>query len=340
MTEKIINNETFGMSVEKSICSIYSLENEINEKRTNNKIIEEVKGLIKKHMEKKRIKPIEYIGGSGNQYDFLLENGKNLQVKSNYNDSDKVCPPKIGQCTKRTFILNVAKKIDGKIELKDEKEIKEFIFENIKEIMKIYIDAYYTSDYILYVKKPKKKPYYITTYEKINIEKKKLDECEYVFTKKPDNWNESSTVKIKTKNKEYSIGEFQIHNHRDNVKFRFNRNNFHNLIDEIYPDSNTNFNANPNTNTEPKSNSNAEPKLNSNIDDEINLTELKKMIYDDKPDKNEAIVDKKEGEMTVESLLNEIEKSELKKSKKSIVIKQDKTKNKIMQNEITQNKTR
>ena len=40
-------------------------------------------------------------------------------------------------------------------------------------------------------------------------------------------------MKIKYNNINYSIGEYQIHSNRDGVKFRFNRNNFHNLMEKI-----------------------------------------------------------------------------------------------------------
>ena len=63
-----------------------------------------------------------------------------------------------------------------------------------------------------------------------------MEKCEISFTKNPTDWNESSTLRIIYKYKKYSIGEFQIHNNRDGVKFRFNRHNFHNLIENIYID--------------------------------------------------------------------------------------------------------
>jgi len=40
-------------------------------------------------------------------------------------------------------------------------------------------------------------------------------------------------MKLTYNNILYSIGEFQIHNNRDGVKFRFNRNNFHTLIEVL-----------------------------------------------------------------------------------------------------------
>ena len=224
------NNETFGMSVEKAMCELYDLDNNIDVKRTNKDIMDEIKPIITNFFNEQNIKLTEYIGNDGNKDDFLLSSGHFMQVKTNINNSDKVCPPEIGQCTKRTFLNRMAKKINENIEFKTDLEIKNFIFNNPKKLLKQYIDAYYTSDEILYIKKQKNKKYFITLYKKINFNEEMLDECVFSFTKTPEKWNESSTMKLTFNNKTYSIGEFQIHNHRDGVKFRFNRNNFHTLI--------------------------------------------------------------------------------------------------------------
>jgi hypothetical protein len=230
---KTKNNETFGMSVEKSLCEIYVLENDINEKRVDRIIIDEIKIKLKKYLDTLKLELNEYIGGNGNQDDFMLKDGRTLQVKTNFNNSDKVFPPKIGQCTKRTFLNNIAKKINKYIEFEDVKEIKKFIITNNKEIFKLYIEAYYTSDLILYVKKTKNNKYFITIYDKINFDSNILKDCEITFTKNVETWNESSTMKIKYENVNYSVGEFKIHSNIDGVKFRFNRNNFHNLMEKI-----------------------------------------------------------------------------------------------------------
>ena len=227
------NNETFGMSIEKSLCEIYKLNNNIDEKRIDRIIINEIKDKLKNYLDKFNIKISEYIGWNSNHIDFMLEDGRTLQVKTNFNDSNKICPPKIGQCTKRTFLNNIAKKIIKNTELNDNKEIKKFIIENNKKILKTYIEAYYISDLILYIKKPKNNQYFITLYDKINFDFSAIKNSEITFTKNLETWNESTTMKIKFDNINYSLGEYQIHNHRDSIKFRFNRNNFHNLIENI-----------------------------------------------------------------------------------------------------------
>jgi hypothetical protein len=96
----------------------------------------------------------------------------------------------------------------------------------------MYINAYYRSDYILYIKKQQNKQYFITIYNKLNFNKELLNDC--IFTKKPEVWNESSTMKITFNSIVFSIGEFQIHNNRNGVKFRFNNKNFHTLIKLLY----------------------------------------------------------------------------------------------------------
>lgn len=144
-------------------------------------------------MDTSKLELSEYIGGGGYQDDFMLKDGRTLQVKTNFNNSDKVClserqkilknflgrPPKIGQFTKRTFLNNVAKKINKDVELNDVSEIKKFIISNDKEILKLYIEAYYTSDLILYVKKPKNNKYFITIYDKINFDSNILHLCTF-----------------------------------------------------------------------------------------------------------------------------------------------------------------
>ena len=239
------NNETFGMSVEKAICEIFNLESDdINDNRVDRQTINEIKDELQNYMNLKKMTATKYIGARNNQDDFIInvenENSlasdiKLLQVKTNFNNSDKVCPPKIGQCTKRTFKLNVVNKINNTIELNCSNDIKKFILENCKELIKLYVDAYYTSDVILHIQK-KKNVYNFSTYNKLKQNEKLFDNCNFEFTRNIDNWNESNTVKIIYKNIKYSIGEFQIHGNRDNVKFRFNRTNFHKLIDLLIID--------------------------------------------------------------------------------------------------------
>lgn len=235
------NNETFGMTVEKTLCDIFNLDNDINLSRINKNTKNELYELLRTFLEDKKIDLTKYIGKGGYKDDFLFGEDKTLQVKTNINASCKVCPPQIGQCTRETFINNVAKKINSKdeIELDTDLKIKTFIINNIKQILCLYINAYYTSDCILYIKKNNKKTtkYVIEIYEKKIFSENSLnnlfDRCKFTFTRNIDTWNESSSVSIMVDDKKYAIGEFQIHHRRNNVKFRFNMNNFHIFINKI-----------------------------------------------------------------------------------------------------------
>jgi len=228
------NNETFGITIEKLICEIFNLKNNISNLRCNQEIKDEFRLILEEELKKNNIIITEYVGENGNENDFMIEN-ETLQVKTNYNNSLKVCPSKIGQSTKRTFIINIAKKIKKDVELKDDIEIKEFIINNIKEILMMYIDAYFTSDYLLYIRNDKKNRKEIKIYRKEDkiVNEKNYEKCKFRFTKDIKNWNESTTLKVEFEEKIYSLGEFQIHNHRNNVKFRFNNTNLHNFLNEI-----------------------------------------------------------------------------------------------------------
>ena len=48
----------------------------------------------------------------------------------------------------------------------------------------------------------------------------------FTFTKDLKNWNESTTIKYNN----ISIGEFQIHNNRNNIKFRYILENLYDFI--------------------------------------------------------------------------------------------------------------
>ena len=48
----------------------------------------------------------------------------------------------------------------------------------------------------------------------------------FSFSKTETNWNESCTVKYNG----ISLGEYQVHNHRNNYKFRFNFENLCSIL--------------------------------------------------------------------------------------------------------------
>ena len=64
---------------------------------------------------------------------------------------------------------------------------------------------------------------------KFNEVKQKIDSDNFIFTKNLDTWNESATMKVEYKIEDkktiLSLGEYQIHNNRNCIKFRFDLKN-------------------------------------------------------------------------------------------------------------------
>ncbi len=250
------NNETLGMSIEKAICQIYKLENNIRSSRTNKKIIEKAIPHLTKLLKKEKI--TKYTGEKGNKVDFQSES-KTYSVKTNKKRCEKVCPQIIGQTTKNKFMqlqlelfdklltnnkhdINIYKKIGEYnkylvelnkkrkdniknkiyVDYTDEK-IKNFIMIFTKELLMEYYENLFCCTKLIYVKYDNEnfKSQIIKKGKKFNIKNKTIK-----FSRNINNWNESNTVYID----DISIGEFQIHKKRNCIKFRFNLNK---LLDYI-----------------------------------------------------------------------------------------------------------
>ena len=134
-----------------------------------------------------------------------LKNGKN----------GKVCPQIIGQPSKKKFCEYFNKYLNIDVNYNTE-EIKNFIIVNIDTLLYHYTIKTFISP-IIYYNETRDILYYIKLNEKIIWNK---DDIKFTRNK---NWNESSSIKINN----ITIGEFQIHNNRDNIKFRWN---FENLL--------------------------------------------------------------------------------------------------------------
>ena len=230
----VVNNETFGMSAEIAICKVYKCENMPDENRGDKDMIDKLIKVITENKEKFGFKKLEYTGEKGCTVDFKdTELNKTISIKTNLKNSDRICPQEIGQCTKQKFkeklylkILNV----DDPYNEIDDKKIKEFILTHPKTLLPLYFDKLFCCDILIHIK-PFKDTYEIKIIKKENLKISKLKEIfkneVFEFSKdKVENWYESSTLYIKQE-KRLSIGEFQIHEHRNCIKFRFN---FKNLL--------------------------------------------------------------------------------------------------------------
>jgi len=105
---------------------------------------------------------------------------------------------------------------------------KEISIERINEVMPHYWNKLFECDHLIYfyniIDNSNKVK---NNYEYLYMQPPKVPKWKkknFRFTKNLENWNESCTVKYysSTLEKYISLGEFQAHNNRDCLKFRFN----------------------------------------------------------------------------------------------------------------------
>lgn len=225
-------NETLGISTEAAICEIFSLKKPDSFfARESKKYIEILKPTLNDAF--KNMPPaIDHSGSNkgerGGQskcsYDFLLEGNFTLSVKSN--KGKMVCPPEVGQPGAETCLMYFSEFFpDGTTEV-TKTNFKEMVFEHIDELIPIYIEHLFDSDWLLWVYEVK------DGYEHKEISKTQIMDYNwkkenFTFTRPSvEEWNESNTVKYNG----ISIGEFQVHNNRNCFKFRFNMKNLLEMI--------------------------------------------------------------------------------------------------------------
>ena len=219
------NTETFGMTAEKTICDMFGL------KYPNHLLARSSVSLQKKLMPIVANafailpKPIRHTGSErgerGEQskcsYDFELEGGKTLSLKTN--TGKMVCPPEVGQpgpitCHHYFGQFTNVEDIDGP-------SFKTMVFEHIHEMIPIYLNHLFDSDYLLWIQE-KKGHYTFKVLEAKLTQGKTWKKEQFSFTKSTlEEWNESNTLKYAN----VSIGEFQVHRSRNCFKFRFNLEN-------------------------------------------------------------------------------------------------------------------
>lgn len=230
--EEKTNTETIGITAEKVICEKFNLKYpESFNRRYSKKIACELKPIIDevfKHLPE-AIKHTgsdsgERLGASKCPYDFILKGNKTLSLKTN--TGSMVCPPEVGQPNDKTFYLYFKDLI--KEDHVDETIFKELVLTKVSDMMPIYVEHLFDSDFLLRLYKKKNKWEY-QIHEKFFGSSMLWNCSEFTFTKnKIDLWNESNTVKYKNKR----LGEFQFHHHRNCYKFRFDYENLIELIND------------------------------------------------------------------------------------------------------------
>ena len=201
---KKIVTEDLGKIFEMSICLLYNIDYDGKYKYS----LEEAHKIKEILFKLKDVFPfkIKHIAKNGNKYDFMsIDEDMYLNAKTSKKDG-KVCPQVIGQPSKKKFCEYF--ELSPSISLE---EIKTYIEININKLLDIY--ALNTFDCpIIYYNKYKNILLFIKLKEQI-----KWSNINFSHIIKNKKWNESSTISINN----ISIGEFQIHNHRDCIKFRW-----------------------------------------------------------------------------------------------------------------------
>ena len=160
---------------------------------------------------------IKHIAKNGSKYDFVSTDGVYLSAKTTKRDG-KVCPQEIGQPSKKKFCQHF------KLGDATTDQIKTYIMENVQSMLDDYI-AHTFECPMIYYNKTKNELMFVKLKEKMNWTNITFS---HVIKKKA--WNESTSIKIDNT----TIGEFQIHHHRDGVKFRWSFKNMLNRFKDHF----------------------------------------------------------------------------------------------------------
>ena len=147
--------------------------------------------------------PLEHIAKNGSRYDFVSTSTMEYLSAKSTKAGDKICPQVIGQASKKKF-----RNFFGAPE-----DIKGYILDNINNLLNVYYQHTFDASIIFYNKK-RDKLKFIKPIKDIDF-----DLLDLSFSRTRDTWNESNTLRL---NATDTIGEFQVHNNRDCIKFRWN----------------------------------------------------------------------------------------------------------------------
>jgi hypothetical protein len=218
--KKKVVTEDLGKIFEMAICQLYEIEYDGNYKYS----LDEA-NIIKHKLHKlKEVFPfnIQHIAKNGNKYDFQSIDNNNVYLSAKTTKKDaKVCPQVIGQPSKKKFC-----EFFGIDPLYSLEQIKNYIETNIKSLLEIY--ALNTFDCpIVYYNKHKNIILFVKLISNINWANYDVTFSHILKNKK---WNESSSIIING----ITIGECQIHNHRNCIKFRWSFENLLNMFDNNF----------------------------------------------------------------------------------------------------------
>jgi hypothetical protein len=206
--KKPVKTEDLGKIFEMAICLLYKIPFDGKYKYS----IAEAETICVRINNLLTIFPynIKHTAKNGNKYDFSsIDNPEiNLSAKTTKKDG-KVCPQVIGQPSREKFCTFF--NVEGSIDVLE--SIKTHIEKNVCDMLKIYFENTFDCP-IIYYNKHKNILKFVKAKNEINWNEYLI---EFSHKKKNKEWCESSTISIAGKN----VGEFQVHNNRNCVKFRW-----------------------------------------------------------------------------------------------------------------------
>lgn len=215
------NTEQLGIMVEKELCNI--TKTKFNTKRKYIDMPEEISDDINATVgnELKKMK-MKHVGNLNKEYDFIKNKNKTVSIKT-IMSGNKICPQTIGQCS----LKSLNKKMS--LNIIDKTGFKNFFLENKSKMIEEYLKGVFCCDTMIIFKFQTGVIYVIEkTNDKLIEFGKDINNLDEMLMTSQDinSWKESNTVYYvsKNENKKESLGEIQIHNNRDCIKFRFNVN--------------------------------------------------------------------------------------------------------------------
>lgn len=203
-----INNEQLGKKFEMAICNCCNIPYDGTYKY-DMILSQQLQSRLTKLLE---LFPynLKHTASKGSRYDFTCQDNETIHLSAKSTKKDgKVCPQVIGQPSREKFCNFFKINTSSTLE-----EIKRYIELNVQQLLTIYSN--YTFDCPII--------YYNQHFDRLLFIKLKNDinwnERDITFKHLIENkiWNESAVIRINN----ITIGEFQVHNHRDCIKFRWN----------------------------------------------------------------------------------------------------------------------
>ena len=228
-----MNNETFGMTFQYSICLHFEIENDISVNRIDKDLLKSLnESKIITKIFKRRPKPIEYLTTSRKftssyisrcPHNFLLENEETFSVRTFKGNGKMFAPKVVGQAGDKTFNHFFG---DLYPETIDRNNFKNFCLSKINEILPIVVDYALVSDYNCWFYR-KDNQFRCEILKRDDLPELTYNFADFSFTKPSvTSWNESNTIKFKGK----TVLELQLHKNRSGYKIRLHRENFPELL--------------------------------------------------------------------------------------------------------------